>query len=153
MIALKIGDRLKEARKAKGLTQKELSNKSGVSIASIQLYEYGRIQPTFEPLQKIAKALEVPISRLIDAPDSFKPKETASVFMEWLDAFGFMVDIHSEYGLLLTDITESQDYAITHSQLEDLEKSIAAYTKFQVREMLKTCRSVPSNQKDGEPHA
>ncbi len=36
--------RLKEFREAKGLTQKELSEKSGVSLRMIQHYEQGRKQ-------------------------------------------------------------------------------------------------------------
>ena len=54
-----IGQRIKEARKNAGLTQRELAEKSGSATGTIQQYELGKRQPRIEQLQAIASALGV----------------------------------------------------------------------------------------------
>lgn len=54
-----IGERIREARKNAGLTQKELGNKIGVSGALIGQYETGIRNPKIETLQKICNAIGV----------------------------------------------------------------------------------------------
>lgn len=61
---MSIGKNIQSSRKKKGLTQKELAQKAGLSIASIQGYEQERYVPKYENLQKIADVLEVPIEEL-----------------------------------------------------------------------------------------
>lgn len=57
-------DCIKTARKQAGLTQKQLAEKSGLSIASIQGYEQNKYNPKIETLSKIANALNVPVESL-----------------------------------------------------------------------------------------
>lgn len=59
-----IGEKIKELRKSKGISQKELAQKTGLSIGSIQGYEQGRYNPKLEAIAKIADALET-------EPDNF----------------------------------------------------------------------------------
>ena len=54
-----IGQNIKIIRERKGLTQKQLAEKTGLSITSIQNYEYERFPPKIERLEKIAAALDV----------------------------------------------------------------------------------------------
>ena len=49
-----IGRIIKEARKEKGLTQKELGEKLGVSYQMIAQYESGRRKPKIETLKRIS---------------------------------------------------------------------------------------------------
>ena len=58
--------RIKEVLSEKGYTQKKLSELTG--IAEISLSRSINGNPTFETLQKIAKALSVPISDLFEQP-------------------------------------------------------------------------------------
>ena len=55
-----IGQRIKSIRKQKGITQKELASKLGMSITGLQNYEYGDTIPSLKQIEKIAAALEVP---------------------------------------------------------------------------------------------
>lgn len=49
---------IKEARKRKGLTQIQLSEKSGVSQQLISAIESGKVKnPTFQTVEKLAKVL------------------------------------------------------------------------------------------------
>ena len=55
---MNLSERIKDMRKEKGLTQKELAKKTGLSIASIQGYEQGKYKPKIEQLEKLSAALE-----------------------------------------------------------------------------------------------
>jgi transcriptional regulator with XRE-family HTH domain len=58
--------RIKEVLNKRGYTQKKLSELTG--IAEISLSRSINGNPTFETLQKIATALEVPITDLFEQP-------------------------------------------------------------------------------------
>ena len=62
---MKFEDRLKQYRENKGWTQAELGEKSGVSSRMIQRYEAGTSRPRWDAAEKIATALEVPVSELL----------------------------------------------------------------------------------------
>lgn len=65
-IKQQVGGLIKEARKSKGLTQKDLSKKLSVAEATVNRYESGEQNLTIETLHKIAIALEVKVSSLIE---------------------------------------------------------------------------------------
>lgn len=63
------GQQLKRVRNIIGLTQKELSEKSGVSFKSVQLYEQGRMDinnASVSRVMRLAKALGVEITDILD---------------------------------------------------------------------------------------
>ena len=59
-----VGEKIRAARKAKQLTQKQLGELCDPVIAepTIRRYELGKLNPKFETLSKIAKALQVPVT-------------------------------------------------------------------------------------------
>lgn len=65
------GSRIKEIRKQKGLTQKQLGDLCGMADSAIRRYENGKANPKIETLQKIATALKCNLSDLMDA-DEYK---------------------------------------------------------------------------------
>lgn len=62
----KIGQRVVQLREEKGLTQAELSRVCGKDRQAIEKLEGGRVNPTLYTLYEISKALEVPITALVD---------------------------------------------------------------------------------------
>lgn len=58
---------IKEARKARGMTQMELSELIGVSYQQVQKYEKGSDNISVERLKQIAKAVNVPITLFFPA--------------------------------------------------------------------------------------
>lgn len=60
-----IGELIRDARKKKGLTQKELGERLEVSDVSIAQWENGIRNPRFETRQKLAKALDIDIAELM----------------------------------------------------------------------------------------
>ncbi|MCD6577603.1 MAG: helix-turn-helix domain-containing protein, partial [Anaerolineaceae bacterium] len=67
-----VGQRIKEARKNAGFSQRELAHKSNISVNTLSLLERGQTSPTIATLQKLADSLSVEISRFFTA---FKPED------------------------------------------------------------------------------
>lgn len=73
-----LGERIKEARKEKGITQKELATLIKKGFSTVQKYEIDVIEPPVSVLQKIADVLEIPPSRLIIGVEGKKISEMNS---------------------------------------------------------------------------
>lgn len=58
-----IGDRLRQLREAKGLSQGDLEDRSGLARSFTSRLENGHAVPTVDTLEKYARALEVPMYR------------------------------------------------------------------------------------------
>lgn len=58
--------RLRRLREARGFTQEALAKKVGVSRAYLARLEMGRHDPPLSRLRKLAKALSVPVMRLVE---------------------------------------------------------------------------------------
>lgn len=61
-----IGERLREFRKRRGLTQEQLAVMVDVTFQQIQKYENGFTRLNTDKLQAVAQALSVPISAFFD---------------------------------------------------------------------------------------
>ena len=64
-----IGDKLKEVRTRRLLTQIELAEKSGVNPTTIVRVERNQAEPHFRTIRKIAKALDMDPKDLIPEGD------------------------------------------------------------------------------------
>jgi putative transcriptional regulator len=62
----KIGQRIIELREKKGWLQVDLARACAKDRQAIEKLENGRVNPTLYSLYEIAKALEVPLSSLVD---------------------------------------------------------------------------------------
>jgi transcriptional regulator with XRE-family HTH domain len=74
----KLGDRIKDLRRKKNLSQSELADKAGVSYAQIGRYETKGSQPPANTLKKIADALGVSPDFLIYGASDEKAKAKLS---------------------------------------------------------------------------
>ncbi len=66
------GNRLKDAREAIGLTQKELAERVGMSEQQIYRYESDKSDPTGEALSKLSRVLSVSVDYLLGLVDNPK---------------------------------------------------------------------------------
>lgn len=64
-MSVEFGNRLREAREKKGLSQAELAQKSGFQPSAVSHFESGRRSPSFDNLRKLADALSVTIDFLL----------------------------------------------------------------------------------------
>lgn len=62
----KLGKRIQELRRAKGLTQENLDELTGLQRSYISDVERGARNPSIKNIAKIAKALRIKVSDLID---------------------------------------------------------------------------------------
>jgi transcriptional regulator with XRE-family HTH domain len=60
-----IGDRIREIREAKNLSQGDIEKRTGLLRCYVSRVENGHTVPAVETLEKFARALEVPIYHLI----------------------------------------------------------------------------------------
>lgn len=125
---MEIGKKIKTMRKQKGLTQKELAQKLGVSQQMINQYENNSSNLTFETLQKIATALDVSINELIDESgtndyeilkDNFDKSQDQDLFTR-LGLKNIKYKLNNiEYDITATIIQEADETMITVEKLDE----------------------------------
>ena len=94
---MELGQKIKEARLQKGLTQEELGQIVGLQKSAIAKYENGRVvNIKRSTLQKLAKALDLRGSDLIIESN---PKETATLHARVLLDTDLMLSIEQYYEL------------------------------------------------------
>jgi transcriptional regulator with XRE-family HTH domain len=62
---LYIGEKLRDTRKRRLLTQEQLAERSGVGIATIVRIERNQVEPRGSTIRKLAEALEVEPEELV----------------------------------------------------------------------------------------
>ncbi|MBD5402224.1 helix-turn-helix transcriptional regulator [bacterium] len=67
-----IGKRMREIRELKGMTQKQVADRCGMVDSAIRRYEAGGANPKAETLCRIAKALDVSITDLLNFSEKDK---------------------------------------------------------------------------------
>ena len=65
-ISIKIGKIIQQARKAKGLTQKEVADKFFMGQQQYSRWETGLYEMNYEQIEKICKLLEITPNELFD---------------------------------------------------------------------------------------
>lgn len=63
---MKLNERLKQLRLDNHMTQKELANKLGISIPTLQKYEYGTLNLKREIIIKICKVFDIEVNTFFD---------------------------------------------------------------------------------------
>lgn len=66
-VALRIGQRVRELRRRKGVTTYELAARSGIARPNISRIEKGKHAPGVETLERLARALDVPLAELLSS--------------------------------------------------------------------------------------
>ena len=82
-----LGNRLKQARKEKGLSQEELANLIGLKVGTVSKYEQGDRTPGIGKLQLIANALDCDTSRFVASSDEYVRMTQTTDFGNNLDAY------------------------------------------------------------------
>lgn len=154
---MNIGNNIKNFRKEKNLTQKDLALKIGVTDATINRYERGEREPNMTTLDKISNALEISINDLIKDTDIVNltegDKEIREMYSEFLASdvdFSNMKKTIESSGYTLLQNTNNWDVSIikeksvvvTIPEKEFIEHgkqmlaNIKRYTEFEVYKMV-----------------
>ena len=138
-----IGERLRTLREQKGFTQGEVEKRTGLLRCYISRVENGHTVPAVPTLEKMARALEVPMYKLFCAnqvpaqmPDALKRKTEESTWgdareeMETLNKFRklFSKIGDADRKLLLT-MAQKMEFANRSARNRKLHKNGAKRTK------------------------
>jgi len=69
-----VGPRLRALRQQRGATLAQLSGTTGISVSTLSRLESGQRRPTLELLLLLARAHQVPLDELVDAPATGDPR-------------------------------------------------------------------------------
>jgi transcriptional regulator with XRE-family HTH domain len=69
-----VGPRLRTLRRRRGATLTQLSAATGISVSTLSRLESGQRRPTLELLLPLARAHQVPLDELVDAPPTGDPR-------------------------------------------------------------------------------
>lgn len=128
-----VGENIRKFRKLQGLTQKKLAELSGLNEVTIRSYEAGKYNPKFENIKKIADALGLYITNLIElenAPELFE--EAPQLFDLPIDAKinGLKRYVEHEEKLLLDNYRKLNSSGRTEARKRVSELTeIPRYTK------------------------
>jgi transcriptional regulator with XRE-family HTH domain len=67
---LDVGNRLKEARKKAGMSQRELAKRAGVTNSTISMIEKNSVSPSVSSLKKVLSGLPMSLMAFFDSEDS-----------------------------------------------------------------------------------
>ena len=95
-----IGNRIKELRTSKNLTQEDIAKMVKESKATISNYEKGKVSPPIELLIKLAERYDVSIDWLCGLSNEEIPR-----LMSYGDAFFRLVEIDKVIGFSVEDVT------------------------------------------------
>ena len=88
-----IGRSIQTHRKRRALTIRQLGELSGVSAGSIGNYERGVTVPKRRALEKIARALDVPVEKLLPEPEQALPRDAGEPLYD-----GVLALLKARYG-------------------------------------------------------
>jgi transcriptional regulator with XRE-family HTH domain len=69
-----VGPRLRALRGARGMTLTEVADATGISLSTLSRLESGGRKPTLELLLPLARAFQVALDELVDAPQTGDPR-------------------------------------------------------------------------------
>ena len=159
-----IGERIKEARKYRKMTQKQLADAAEVATGTIQQYELGKREPRYEILIKICRALQISVAALCYQGDTPIEKLTPEAvrdeinkskqFDEYINSLGYeLFDDYAEGSLgelflegysydgtndhtLVVDHNRGKLYLLDSAKYRNtIEQSLEAYAKFFIEEL------------------
>jgi len=136
---LTFGEKVKEIRKKKGLSQLELGKKMNISQQAIAKYEKIIEQPKLTTVQKIADALDVTISELVDDWGKYTLEEIAAdideetVYKNSHRLIEKLESIEDENGELNQELLEKE----LHSIIKITEETSALSKVFEDSQLLK----------------
>jgi transcriptional regulator with XRE-family HTH domain len=73
----RVGPRLRALRVERGATLAALATATGISVSTLSRLESGQRKPTLELLLPLARAHQVPLDELVDAPETGDPRVRA----------------------------------------------------------------------------
>lgn len=108
-IDIAVGDRIRQLRKARGITQTELANAIGLTFQQVQKYEKARNRISASKLAQIASIFNVDVAELFHAPVNDDEQTTSDDVNKLLVYVNEMpLDVRKHFKDLLSAIVDHQ---------------------------------------------
>lgn len=133
---MQIGDKIKQVRNAKGLTQKMLGERCGVSDTVIRHYEKGLRAPKMSTINKISIGLGVSSVELIDNtpyidyfnkdyPKIVRESRELIGFIDYLQALGYKINEVKERNRVVIELVkDNHTLILIGDDFEELQSKI-----------------------------
>ena len=118
-----LGDKIKEIRKRKNISQQELADKLFVSDKTISSWEKNRTEPNLDMIVKICDIWYIAIQYLLNS-DDYKKK---AVENQWFTASGKYFSTNAENAYRF--IADENDFIESHTALSDARIEAKIFTK------------------------
>lgn len=129
-----IGERIRELRKDKKMTQRELAALTGVAENTIRQYELHLRKPKVEQLKNIARVFNCSLDYLTGADD--KPEVAANHLEKVFEELGYTIRSDNEGSLSLSHNGES--ITMPDMDFQEMKNKILSYIRFTLTD--KMCR-------------
>ncbi len=120
MLPTWVGQRIREFRILRGLSQSQLAYKINLSYQQLQKYESGRSQITLNRLYQISQALDVPVSAFLPEEKQFKVAQGGG---EYIKNDRILLKVSKEEAILVSSYRKMEKKEIRECLLS-LMKSI-----------------------------
>ena len=139
-----IGESIRNIRKTRGITQKALGEKIGVSPATITKYERGDLKLDVATSIEIATALNVSLNDIV-----FGYEKCEHSFTNFIEELGYRFE---DEGIPVTDNEEGnvidyeietflfhnkKCYHVSNDSFEKLKNDVIAYAEFKLQQLIK----------------
>ena len=124
---VQIGNRIKEYRKSKGFTQKELALRADIPYSTYSNYENNNREPNREQLQKIATALNVPLYELMGFDGSIRVKRPFDIAIQ---KFQNKECLTYEEEDIITEYVESERFKQEKDDIKQIAQKAYDYISF-----------------------
>ncbi|QIE57929.1 XRE family transcriptional regulator [Pikeienuella piscinae] len=101
-----VGERLRRVRRANGWTLKNMSERTGVSIATLSKVERDKLSLTYDKLLQLAEGLDMSLSELIAPEDDHPPTARRSIMRGERDVI--VETKNYEYNYIFSDLRNKQ---------------------------------------------
>lgn len=145
---MSLSNRIKEARKKAGLTQKALGAKIGTSEAVIGQYEIGYRRPKYDTLQRISEVLGLEIGYFFadfndsDVRDIIVEEFSVSTleFDKKLQAIGWVATLSTEVQLPGAEETwelsnGAEKFYASKSELQQIDRETDSFLQYKIYEL------------------
>lgn len=128
---VQIGNRIKEYRKSKGFTQRELALRANIPYSTYSNYENNNREPNREQLQKIATALNVPLYELMGFDGSIRVNvRKQQPFDIAIQKFQNKEDLTYEEEDIIREYVESEQFKQEKDDIKQIAQKAYNYISF-----------------------
>lgn len=134
---MSVGEKVKGARKLKGMSRAELGQLIGKSEHTIKKYEIDKVVPAVDVLKQIAQILDVDLSDLLGAKPMPKEIATKSRYYfaeQYLYRLGYSMRWDTDGNIIL--FTPNEEVEIDEELQRELYESLDSYANFKIQEII-----------------